>query len=75
MKVIVKTNNQGLLAIYESVLNSAEIPYFIRGHEAASLMPLNAVIVVPSEFAEQAEALLKETQDAHEPAGESGDDA
>ena len=75
MKVIVKTNDQGLLAVYETVLNSAEIPYFIRGYEAASLMPLNAAIVVPKEFAEQAEALLRETQEAHEPPSAEGDEA
>ena len=75
MTVIVKTNNQGLLAIYETVLNSAEIPYFIRGAEAASLMPVNATIVVPKEFAEQAEELLRQTQDAQGSSDGSGDDA
>ena len=74
MTVIVKTNNQGLLAIYETVLNSAEIPYFIRGAEAASLMPVNATIVVPKEFAEQAEELLRQTQEEGSSDG-SGDDA
>jgi len=71
MKPILKTNNQGLLAVLESVLNGAEIPYFIRGAEAASLMPVNATIVVPEQFAEAATALLRETQEAHEsPEGE-----
>jgi hypothetical protein len=66
MVQILKTNNQSLLAVFESVLNGAEIPYFIRGAEAASLMPLNATIVVPEPFAEAAKELLRETQDAHE---------
>jgi len=68
MTPILKTNNQGLLAVIESVLNGAEIPYFIRGAEAASLMPVNATIVVPAQFADAAKALLKETQEVHESA-------
>jgi hypothetical protein len=67
---ILKTNDQGLLAVLESVLNSAEIPYFIRGAEAASLMPVNATIVVPEQHAEAAKELLRETQEAHESAGD-----
>lgn len=63
---ILKTHDQGLMAVLESVLNGAEIPYFIRGHEAAGLLPLNATIVVPAEYEEQAKELLKQTQDAHE---------
>ena len=59
MTPILKTNDQGLLAIIETVLNSAEIPYYIRGAEASSLLPVNATIVVPGAFAEQAKALLK----------------
>jgi hypothetical protein len=66
MTPILKTTDQGLLAVIESVLNSAEIPYFIRGAEASSLMPVNATVVVPGQFAEAAKALLKETQEAHE---------
>ena len=65
MTQILKTNDQGLLAVIESVLNSAEIPYFIRGAEMASLIPVNATIVVPEQFAEAAKALLKETQEVH----------
>ncbi len=68
MTPILKTNDQGLIAVIESVLNSAEIPYFIRGAEAASLIPVNATIVVPAQFAETAKALLKETQEVHESA-------
>ncbi len=68
MTPILKTNNQGLLAVIESVLNGAEIPYFIRGAEAASLMPVNATIVVPAQFADAAKALLKETQEVHKSA-------
>ena len=66
MTPILKTTDQGLLAVIETVLNGAEIPYFIRGAEASSLMPVNATIVVPAKFAEAAKALLKETQDSHE---------
>jgi predicted enzyme related to lactoylglutathione lyase len=66
MEVVTKTNNQGLLAIFETVLNGAEIPYFIRGAEAASLMPVNATVVVPSRHAEAAKELLRETEEAHE---------
>jgi len=66
MTPILKTADQGLLAVVETVLNSAEIPYFIRGAEAASLLPLNATIVVPAQFADAAKTLLKETQEAHE---------
>ncbi len=65
MTPILKTTDQGLLAVIETVLNSAEIPYFIRGAEAASLMPVNATVVVPAKFAEAAMTLLKETQDVH----------
>lgn len=68
MTPILKTNDQGLLAVIESVLKGAEIPYFIRGAEAASLMPVNATIVVPAQFADAAKALLKETQEVHESA-------
>ncbi|NIM00615.1 MAG: hypothetical protein GTN89_07055 [Acidobacteria bacterium] len=67
MTPILKTHDQGLLAVIESVLNGAEIPYFVRGAEAAGLLPLNATIVVPAAFAEQASKLLKEAQEAHEP--------
>ena len=66
MTPILKTTDQGLLAVVETVLNSAEIPYFIRGAEAAGLLPLNATIVVPAQFAKAAERLLKETQESHE---------
>lgn len=68
MTPVLKTHDQGLLAVVESVLNAAEIPYFVRGAEAAGLLPLNATIVVPAPFAEAASKLLKEAQEAHEPA-------
>jgi hypothetical protein len=69
MTPILKTTDQGLLAVIETVLNSAEIPYFVRGAEAAGLLPLNATIVVPAQFASAAKRLLKETQEAHESQG------
>ncbi len=65
MTPILKTTDQGLLAVIETVLNSANIPYFIRGAEAASLMPVNATVVVPEKFAGAAMALLNETQETH----------
>lgn len=68
MTPILKTTDQGLLAVIETVLNSAEIPYFIRGAEAASLLPVNATVVVPAQYADAAKTLLKETQETHGPA-------
>ncbi len=67
MTPILKTNDQGLLAVVESVLNGAEVPYFVRGREAAGLLPFNATVVVPASFAEQAQELLREAQVAQEP--------
>ena len=67
---IFTTNDQGLLAIIQSMLNGAEIPFFIRGAEAASLMPVKATVVVPSEFVEPARALLDDLQKAHNEASD-----
>lgn len=66
MTPILKTTDQGLIAVIETVLNGAEIPYFIRGAEASSLMPVNATIVVQEQYAEAAKELLRATQEAHE---------
>lgn len=66
MMPVLTTNNPGLLAVIETVLNGAEIPYFIRGAEAASLMPVNATVVVPEPYAEAAQELIKQTQDDHD---------
>lgn len=65
MVPIFKTNDQGLLMILQSVLNGAEIPFFVRGEEAASLMPLKATIVVPEPHVEAAKGLLEGIQQAH----------
>ena len=62
MSPILKTRDAGLLAVFETVLNGAEIPYFIRGAEAASLIPVNATVVVPRAYEEAARALLDQTQ-------------
>jgi len=59
MTVILRTNNQPLLAAFESVLTAAGIPFFVRGEEAASLMPINAVLVVPKAHSEAALELLE----------------
>ena len=58
MTVVLKTNNQPQLAAFESALTAAGIPYFVRGEEAASLMPLNAVLVVPKAHVDAARELL-----------------
>ena len=58
------TNDQGLLAIVQSMLDGAEIPFFIRGAEAASLMPVKATVVVPAEHEESARELIGELQKA-----------
>jgi predicted enzyme related to lactoylglutathione lyase len=63
---VLETNNPGLLAVYESALNNSEIPYFVRGAEAASLMPLNATVVVPSHHVQAAKELLREAEEAHD---------
>lgn len=66
MEGVLTTTNQGLLAVFETVLNGAEIPYFIRGAEAVGLLPLNATVVVPSKHVEAARELLREAEEAHE---------
>jgi len=66
LEPVLTTNNQGLLAMYESALNGAEIPYYTRGSEAASLMPLNATVVVPTHHVEAAKELLREAEESHE---------
>ena len=66
LEPVLETNNPGLLAVYESALNNAEIPYFIRGGEAASLMPLNATLVVPSHHVQAARDILRDAEEAHE---------
>jgi hypothetical protein len=73
MKRVLQTSNQTLLTAFESALTAAGIPHFIRGAEAASLMPINATVVVPEEHQDAATAILVEAEQGHtmsEPAGE-----
>ena len=62
---VLRTNNPSLLMAFQAALNGAEIPHFVRGAEAASLMPVNAVVVVPREHAEAAQELLREAEADH----------
>ena len=62
MVQVLKTNNQSLLTTFEMVLTAANIPHFIRGAEAASLMPINATVVVAEEHKDAATALLVEAE-------------
>ncbi len=59
---VLRTTNQTLLSTFEGALTAAGIPHFIRGAEAASLLPLNAVVEVPEEHRDAASALLVETE-------------
>jgi len=58
MVPVLRTNNQPLLAIFEAALTASGIPHYIRGGEAASLMPTNAVVVVPPEYLDTARGIL-----------------
>jgi len=62
---ILRTTNQPLLMAFQAALNAAEIPNFVRGAEAASLMPVNAVVVVPKQHAEAAKELLRQAEAGH----------
>lgn len=64
MTVVLRTNNQPLLSTFESALTAAGIPFFVRGEEAASLMPVNAVLVVPRAHVAAAKELLKGVEPA-----------
>ena len=59
MTSVLRTNNQPLLTAFESALSAAGIPFFVRGEEAASLMPVNAVVVVPKVNVAAAKELLQ----------------
>lgn len=67
---VLRTTNQPLVATFRAALDAAGIPHFVRGEEAASLMPLNAVVVVPAEHAEAA----KKIRDIEAP-DDAGDDS
>ena len=67
---VLKTNNQTLLTAFQAALTAAEIPHFARGAEAASLMPINATVVVPLAQAAAARELLREAEETHGPVEE-----
>jgi hypothetical protein len=64
---VLRTVNQPLLSAYVAALNAADIPHIVRGGEAASLMPVNAVVAVPQAHVEAARALLRESEAGGEP--------
>lgn len=69
---VFRTADISLLAVVKSLLDSAGIDYFVQGEEALGLFPVGplggslvgkaiaAVVMVPAERAEEAEALLEE---------------
>ncbi len=65
MTQVLRTSNQTLLTAFESALTAAGIPHFIRGAEAASLMPINATVVVPAEHQDAATAILVDAEQGH----------
>ena len=73
MSQILRTTNQTLLTAFEMALTAAGIPHFIRGAEAASLMPINATVEVAEEHKDAATALLVEAEQGH-PMSESNED-
>ncbi len=66
MVPVLRTNNQPLLAIFEAALNANKIPHYIRGGEAASLMPTNAVVVVPPEYLDTARGILFDAENSYD---------
>lgn len=70
---VLKTSNQTLLTAFQMALTAASIPHFARGAEAASLMPINATVVVPKDYEEAARELLREAEETHAPSDENDD--
>ncbi|MBD3868492.1 MAG: hypothetical protein IFK94_10250 [Acidobacteria bacterium] len=64
MVPVLRTNNQPLLAIFEAALTANNIPHYIRGGEAASLMPTNAVVIVPPEHLDTARGILFDAENS-----------
>ena len=62
---VLKTNNRPLLAAFQGALASSGIPHYVRGAEAASLMPLNATVVVEVQHLEAAKELLRLAEEDH----------
>lgn len=72
MVPVFRTADQALLPVIKSLLEGTDIPHFIQGDEAVGLLPLGkpgsgffgdalqAVVLVPEDRAEEAEALLSE---------------
>lgn len=66
MVEVLRTNNQPLLSIFEAALTANNIPHYIRGGEAASLMPTNAVVVVPPAHLDTARGILFDAENSRE---------
>jgi hypothetical protein len=66
MVPVLRTNNQSLLSVFEAALTANNIPHYIRGGEAASLMPTNAVVVVPPEHLDAARGILFDAENTRE---------
>lgn len=76
---VFKTADISLLMVVKSLLDSAEIDYFVQGEEALGLFPVGpmggslvgkaiaAVVLVPPDRLEEAKALLEEVSPAEEP--------
>lgn len=70
LEPVLRTNNQGLLSAFETALTAAEIPHYVRGAEASSLMPVRATVVVARKYLESARALLRDAEESHGPSEE-----
>ena len=69
------------LALARSILDSADVPYFVQGEEALQLLPLGAfgsglfshgvgaIIFVPPDLADEARSLLAQIAPEDEPTG------
>ena len=70
LEAVLATNKRTLLSAFETALTAAEIPHYVRGAEASSLMPVRATVVVARKYLESARALLRESEEAHGPSDE-----
>lgn len=80
---VFKTADISLLMVVKSLLDAAEIDYFVQGEEALGLFPVGplggslvgkaiaAVVMVPPDRLEEAKALLEEVAPTDEPDPES----
>lgn len=79
MVPILKTSDADTLPVVKSALEAADIPYFVQGDEAFSVLPaggvtgffgkqgLGVAILVPADRAEEARELLAGTAESDEP--------